>query len=120
MLQGLFWALSCIWLIRRDDKIKLPHLKGEPYTGNSSFVPFYSDYMPTEFCISGIVSASLTIVNIMCIFITAIIVLKIKEVSAPYTSSPDLRRYSLRAHIFSLNFRWIWPSFSFSQWVHRS
>lgn len=89
--QGLFWALSCIWLIRHET-IKLPHIKGEPYTGNSSFVPFYSDYMPTEFCISGIVSASLTIVNIMCIFITAIIVLKIKEVSAPYTSSPDLRR----------------------------
>lgn len=91
-LQGLFWALACIWLIRHDEKIKLPHIKGEPFTGNSSFVPFYSNYMPTEFCISGIVSASLTIVNIMCIFITAIIVLKIKEVSAPYTSSPDLRR----------------------------
>lgn len=31
--------------------------------------------------------------NVICIFITAIIFLKIKEVAAPYTSSPDLRRF---------------------------
>jgi hypothetical protein len=30
---------------------------------------------------------------VICIFITAIIVLKIKEVAAPYTSSPELRRF---------------------------
>lgn len=34
----------------------------------------------------------LTVVNVICIFITAIIVLKIKEVAAPYTASADLRR----------------------------
>lgn len=43
--------------------------------------------------IPGIVSCCLTIVNVICIFITAIIFLKIKEVAAPYTSSPDLRRF---------------------------
>lgn len=91
-LQGLFWALAAIWKIRYNDHIKLPHVKGEPYTGNSSYVPFYTDYMPVEFLISGIVSGLLTVINVMCIFITAIIVLKIKEVAAPYTSSPDLRR----------------------------
>lgn len=48
--------------------------------------------MPVEFVICGIVSGLLTIINVICIFITAIIVLKIKEVAAPYTSSPDLRR----------------------------
>lgn len=74
------------------DNIKLPHIKGEPFTGNSSYVPIYTNYMPTEFLINGIVSGLLTVVNVMCIFITAIIVLKIKEVAAPYTSSPDLRR----------------------------
>lgn len=31
--------------------------------------------------------------NVICIFITAIIFLKIKEVAAPYTSTPDLRRF---------------------------
>lgn len=84
-------ALACIWLIYDD--IKIPHLKGEAYTGNSSYVPIYTNYIPTEFLINGIVSALLTVVNVICIFITAIIVLKIKEVAAPYTSSPDLRRY---------------------------
>lgn len=70
----------------------MPHMKGEPYVGNSSYVPVYTDYIPTEFFINGIVSGLLTVVNVICIFITAIIVLKIKEVAAPYTSSPDLRR----------------------------
>lgn len=67
-------------------------MKGESYTGNSSYVPIYTNYIPTEFLINGIVSALLTVVNVICIFITAIVVLKIKEVAAPYTSSPDLRR----------------------------
>lgn len=89
--QGLYWSLSCIWLLY--DGVKIPHLKGESYTGNSSYAPLYTNYMPVEFFISGIVSGLLTVVNVICIFITAIIVLKIKEVAAPYTSSPDLRRY---------------------------
>lgn len=86
-------ALACIWLIH-DGNIKFPHIKGD--TGNSSYVPLYTNYIPTEFLINGIVSALLTVVNVICIFITAIIVLKIKEVAAPYTSSPDLRRYEKR------------------------
>lgn len=85
--------MAAIWKIRKHENIKLPHVKGEPFTGNSSYVPFYTDYMPVEFVINGIVSGSLTIINVICIFCTAIIVLKIKEVAAPYTSSPDLRRY---------------------------
>jgi hypothetical protein len=90
LLQGLFWALGCIWLIY--DGIKIPHLKGESYIGNSSYVPVYTNYMPTEFFINGIVSGLLTVINVICIFVTAIMVLKIKEVAAPYTSSPGLRR----------------------------
>ncbi|XP_052866240.1 uncharacterized protein LOC128272465 [Anopheles cruzii] len=88
---GLFWALACIWLIYED--IKMPHLKGEPFSGNSSYEFIYTNYIPTEFLINGIVSGLLTVINVICIFITAIIVLKIKEVAAPYTSSPDLRRF---------------------------
>lgn len=92
--QGIYWALACTWMIYHDrgDNVKIPHMKGEPYTGNSSYEPLYTNYIPTEFLISGIVSGLLTVVNVICIFITAIIVLKIKEVAAPYTSSPDLRR----------------------------
>lgn len=88
--QGLYWALACIWLIY--DGVKIPHIKGEAYTGNSTYQFIYTDYIPTEFFISGIMSGLLTIVNVICIFITAIVVLKIKEVASPYTSSPDLRR----------------------------
>ncbi|XP_068618223.1 uncharacterized protein [Battus philenor] len=88
---GLFWALACIWLLYPGTKI--PHIKGEPYSGNSSYVPLYHTYIPIEFAINGIVSCCLTIVNVICIFITAIMFLKIKEVAAPYTSTPDLRRF---------------------------
>ncbi|CAH0694037.1 unnamed protein product [Spodoptera exigua] len=88
---GLYWALACIWLLYPG--VKIPHIKGEAYTGNSSYTPLYHDYLPIEFAVNGIVSCCLTIVNVICIFITAIIFLKIKEVAAPYTSSPDLRRF---------------------------
>ncbi|XP_043466444.1 uncharacterized protein LOC122501208 [Leptopilina heterotoma] len=89
---GLFWALGCIWLIYRP--IKMPHIKGESYTDfNSSYKYVYTDYLPVEFFCNGIISACLTFVNVVCIFITAIIVLKIKEVAAPYTSTPELRRF---------------------------
>ncbi|KAL0871799.1 hypothetical protein ABMA27_004284 [Loxostege sticticalis] len=88
---GLYWALACIWLLYPG--VKIPHIKGEPYFGNSSYVPLYHDYLPIEFAVNGIVSCCLTIVNVFCIFITAIIFLKIKEVAAPYTSTPDLRRF---------------------------
>ncbi|PSN37428.1 hypothetical protein C0J52_19035 [Blattella germanica] len=51
------------------------------------------NYVPSELAIMGIISFCLTLVNICCIFITAVVVLKIKEVAAPYTSSADLRRF---------------------------
>ncbi|XP_050318733.1 uncharacterized protein LOC126752170 [Bactrocera neohumeralis] len=88
---GLFWALACIWLIYPG--IRIPHLKDEPLDGNTSYPFLYTNYLPTEFFINGIISSLLTVINIICIFITAIIVLKIKEVSAPYTASPDLKRF---------------------------
>ncbi|XP_061402932.1 uncharacterized protein LOC133338841, partial [Musca vetustissima] len=88
---GLFWALACIWLIYPGTRI--PHIKGEAMNETSAYPFLYTDYLPTEFLINGIVSCLLTVVNVICIFITAIIVLKIKEVSAPYTASPDLKRF---------------------------
>ncbi|XP_037885994.1 uncharacterized protein LOC119635306 isoform X2 [Glossina fuscipes] len=88
---GLFWALACIWLIYPGTRI--PHLKGELHNTTSAYPFLYTDYLPTEFLINGIVSCLLTVVNVICIFITAIMVLKIKEVSAPYTASPDLKRF---------------------------
>lgn len=90
LLQGLFWSQACIWLIYPEKRI--PHLKNEAMNTTSAYPFLYTDYLPTEFLINGIVSACLTVINVICIFITAIIVLKIKEVSAPYTASPDLKR----------------------------
>lgn len=108
---GIFWALACIVQIYPEKKI--PHVKGELYHGNSSYEMIYTDYLPTEFLIRGIVSGLLTVINVVsilestlsrlsqttellfqiCIFITAIMVLKIKEVAAPYIASPDLKRF---------------------------
>ncbi|KOB75869.1 Uncharacterized protein OBRU01_06745, partial [Operophtera brumata] len=47
---GLFWALACIWLLYPEAKI--PHIKGELYSGNSSYQPLYHDYLPIEFAIN--------------------------------------------------------------------
>ncbi|KAF7996598.1 hypothetical protein HCN44_002244 [Aphidius gifuensis] len=89
---GLFWALACIWIVRK--KIKMPHIKGESFNDlNTSYVYVYSKSLPIEFVCNGAISACLTFVNVICIFISAIIVLKIKEVAAPYTSTPELRRF---------------------------
>lgn len=57
-------------------------MKGESYTDyNTSYVYVYTDYLPVEFFCNGIISACLTFVNVMCIFITAIIVLKVSKVA---------------------------------------
>ncbi|KAJ4427985.1 hypothetical protein ANN_23998 [Periplaneta americana] len=92
-MQGIMWGMACIVLIYGD--IKIPYLKGENYTLPSAYKTVYTskDRYPSELAIMGIISFCLTLINICCIFITAVVVLKIKEVAAPYTSSPDLRRF---------------------------
>lgn len=72
----------------------MPYLRGQSENGTSSaFIPFYHKHYSNELAAMGIISFCLTLINICCIFITAVIVLKIKEVAAPYTSSADLRRF---------------------------
>ncbi|KAK3928945.1 hypothetical protein KUF71_017151 [Frankliniella fusca] len=90
---GLLWGLTCTKLIY-GDKMKIPYRIGDDINSTvSSYVPVYSNYLPNELVINGIISFCLFLVNVCCIFITAMIVLKIKEVAAPYTSGPDLRRF---------------------------
>ena len=70
----------------------MPHMKGESYTDyNTSYVYIYTDYLPVEFFCNGIISACLTFINVMCIFITAIIVLKVRKVGIvnPRANSRD-------------------------------
>ena len=68
-----------MWLIYDD--IKIPHLKGD-FT-----LAIYTNYILTEFLINGIISALLTVVNVICIFIT-IIFLKIMKVATPIHPVP--------------------------------
>ncbi|KAE8737215.1 hypothetical protein FOCC_FOCC017320 [Frankliniella occidentalis] len=90
---GLLWGLTCTKLIY-GDKMKIPYRVGDVINSTvSSYVPVYSDHLPNELVINGIISFCLFLVNVCCIFITAMIVLKLKEVAAPYTSGPDLRRF---------------------------
>jgi hypothetical protein len=74
--QGMMWGLACIVLIYDDYRI--PYLKGENYTGPTSAKLTYTtmDRYPSELAIMGIISFCLTLVNIACIFSTAIVVLK--------------------------------------------
>ena len=54
---------------------------------DNSYMPTYSCDMGTEAAIMAVLSLVLTFVNIICILITATIVLKIKEVSPKASSS---------------------------------
>lgn len=76
---GLFWALACIYQIYPDKK--LPHVKGESYQGNSSYEMLYTDYIPTEFLIRGIVSGLLTVINVVSI---AFLILFFKFFKSPF------------------------------------
>lgn len=77
--QGMMWGLACIVLIYDDYKI--PYMKGENYTGPTSAKLTYTtmDRYPSELAIMGIISFCLTLVNIACIFTTAIVVLKASQ-----------------------------------------
>lgn len=63
--------------INYGDKMKIPHIKGEPFKGNTSYVPTYSDFLPYELVSMGAISFCLFLVNIACIFTTAVCVLKV-------------------------------------------
>ncbi|XP_049858801.1 uncharacterized protein LOC126353764 isoform X2 [Schistocerca gregaria] len=92
---GIMWALACT--VVNDKNYTVLVLQGEdPSQPNftSGYEPiYYPDSKAKELSVMGIISLCLTLINICCIFICAILVLKVKEVAAPYTSSPDLRRF---------------------------
>lgn len=73
------WGLACIVLIYDD--VRIPYLKGENYTGPTAAKLMYTtmDRYPSELAIMGIISFCLTLVNIICIFTTAIVVLKVSH-----------------------------------------
>ncbi|KAJ9597349.1 hypothetical protein L9F63_011789, partial [Diploptera punctata] len=79
---GLLWALALIDFAWKD-RVEL-----ESEDINSSvklYTPIYSETPAIELAILGAVSLCLTLINIICIFVTGILILKIKEV-APRSS----------------------------------
>jgi hypothetical protein len=77
--QGIMWGLACIVLMYED--VKIPYVKGENYTSPTSakLTHTTTERYPSELAIMGIMSFCLTLVNIVCIFATAIIVLKVSQ-----------------------------------------
>jgi hypothetical protein len=77
--QGIMWGLACIFSIYDDDKIA--YVKGENYSSpNSSMLTSTTvNRYPSELVIMGIISFCLTLLNIVCIFAAAIIVLKVSQ-----------------------------------------
>ncbi|PSN29722.1 hypothetical protein C0J52_24856 [Blattella germanica] len=83
---GLLWALSFMdWL--RPGRMQLENEDFDP-NDPPTYTPVYSDTPAIELAVLGAVSLGLTFVNIVCIFISGILVLKIKEV-APRNSRDE-------------------------------
>ncbi|XP_059488873.1 uncharacterized protein LOC132204399 [Neocloeon triangulifer] len=95
---GLLWALAVVELtkdpnhpqaIMLQDKDNATAWAIDSATESPKIDHLYSDHKPAELAALGAISLCLTLLNILCIFIAGIIVLKIKEV-APKTSRDDL------------------------------
>ncbi|KAG8187303.1 hypothetical protein JTE90_011674 [Oedothorax gibbosus] len=95
---GLLWGLGAIKTVRSlyqntyvvydiyNHTVKPALLPPDTYT------PTYYPLMDKECAVLGIISFLLTIVNIICIVISALIILKVKEV-APNTTEPAVSRF---------------------------
>lgn len=74
--QGILWALSFVYLYHQDDDTRYKRvIKTDTYSDNQA----------TELAIYGAISMLLTIINVICIWVMGIILLKVKEV-APVVS----------------------------------
>lgn len=74
--SGLLWALATLWIV---------HPSIQTITKTS----IYSDHQATELYIMGGISMCLTALNILCIYVMGIMVLKMKEI-APVISKRNL------------------------------
>jgi len=74
-------------------------INGKAWSGKAALAPMegynvqYSNDMAIECGVLGIISLGLATVNVVCIFISAIILLKIKEVAQLSSMSPSTRRF---------------------------
>ncbi|XP_078317414.1 uncharacterized protein LOC111120045 isoform X2 [Crassostrea virginica] len=108
---GMLWAYSIITAIRPPDldvtyknvtignKMYLDEifnptelLNCKPFL-NNKYSPVHSCDMATEALCLGLISLSLTLLNILCIFIMGIAFLKIKEVAPQHTTTDSTRDF---------------------------
>lgn len=85
---GIFWALSLVLLMTGSgpDSHAMFHGFGqeldlETNTTKSLYQPRYSNDLSMESFYLGLISLALTIINIICIIITGVLILKLKEVT---------------------------------------
>ncbi|CAB3367752.1 Hypothetical predicted protein [Cloeon dipterum] len=95
---GLYWALAVAELtknpyhdeaVEAQDRFNATAREIDMATESPKILHIYSENKAAELACFGAISLCLTLLNILCIFIAGIIVLKIKEV-APKSSRDDL------------------------------
>ena len=77
---GFFWCLSML-IAATGGSIRMFGPVGANGTDHMPYDPQYSDNQPLEAFILGVISLALTLLNIICIIITGIVILRIKEVA---------------------------------------
>ena len=77
--QGIMWGLACI--VSVYDEVKVMYVNGKNYSSPTSatLTSTTMDRYPSDLAIIGIISFCLTLFNIVCIFSTAVIVLKVSQ-----------------------------------------
>ena len=79
---GILWALSAILAVSGPDSHALFHGFGRnEITNISLYEPRYSSDLAKEAFFLGLTSLALTLLNIVCIILTGIFILRLKEVT---------------------------------------
>lgn len=102
---GLFWALSIVLAVSGNGTNAAFHGFGtevDPETNltMSLYEPRYSSNYATESFVLGLTSLALTLINILCIILTGVLILRLKEVTPakiPQKFS-DFWRKDIKAH----------------------
>lgn len=84
--SGLLWALASIYVF---------HSKENGHFDSVTKTSKYSEDQATELCILGCISMCLTILNIICIYVMGIVVLKVKEI-APVISKNNFWKHDIK------------------------
>ena len=95
---GLLWSVSLVEFI--SNKHNSTTFSGfQPLSGDNlsetvgGYKPRYSEDLPLESFLLGLVSLTLTLVNILCIIITGVLILRLKEVT-PTKVPQKFRKFS--------------------------